>query len=225
MNGVKWLLQNCLTQLSSGGILADEMGLGKTVQVIVSLMCSQKDLPNCVIVPKSLLMNWKKEIELFIPPDLISVFLFVPTASTQNSLLQQLSKVIELAGKQKKCCIVLTAYSTVRNQFKQNSSFFSFRFHSCVLDEGHFIRNTASQLHEAVCSVQCNHRIVLSGTPIQNYLDDIYGIFNFIAPCFFVSYDDFYETYIRPIMLSYRSKQRDVLIKGIYEWIMIKCSE
>ena len=218
---MKWLLQNCMTQLTSGGILADEMGLGKTVQVVVALLCSSNPLPSIIVVPKSLLLNWKKEIELFIPSSIYSLFLFTPTTSTQDSIMNDLHQTIKNAKQKKQCCIILTTYSIIRNQFNRPNSIFSLHFHCCILDEGHFIRNIFSKLHEAVCSLQSNHRIVLSGTPIQNYLDDIVGIFDFIAPHFFSSYDFFYDYYIRPIMLSYRSKQRNVLITGILFCILL----
>lgn len=198
-----------MSQLASGGILADEMGLGKTVQIIVALMSSSPDLPSCIVVPKSLVMNWKKEIEAFIPSDLVSLFMYIPTTAKTDLLAE-----LEDAKKRNKHCFVLTSYSYLRNQFSKNASFFKLHFHCCVLDEGHFIHNAGSQVHQAVCAVQSNHRIVLSGTPIQNYLDDVFGIFDFIAPHFFSSYDSFYERYIRPIMLSYRNKQRDVLMTG-----------
>ena len=97
---MKWLLQNCMTQLTSGGILADEMGLGKTVQVVVALLCSSNPLPSIIVVPKSLLLNWKKEIELFIPSFIYSLFLFTPTTSTQDSVMNDLHQTIEKA-KQK----------------------------------------------------------------------------------------------------------------------------
>ena len=206
-------MQNCMSQLASGGILADEMGLGKTVQIAVALTSSPPDLPSCIVVPKSLLMNWKKEVEAFIPSDLVSLFLYVPT-TRQTDLLTDLQREIEDAKKEKKHCFVLTSYSYLRNQFSRNSPFFNIHFQCCVLDEGHFIHNSDSQVHHAACVLQSNHRIVLSGTPIQNYLDDVFGIFDFIAPHFFTSYDSFYERYIRPIMLSYRSKQRAVLMTG-----------
>lgn len=205
-----------MTQLASGGILADEMGLGKTVQIAAALVSSLCDLPNCIVVPKSLLMNWKKEINLFIPSEYVNLVVFIPTAQTLDNCIYELQNVIAESKDTKKCCIVLTTYSSIRNQFSRQSPFFQTHFHCCVLDEGHFIRNSTSQLHQAVCAIRSNHRIVLSGTPIQNYLDDIIGIFDFIAPHFFSSYNDFYERYIRPIMLSYRKKQRPILMKGIH---------
>ena len=79
MDGVVWLLQNCLTGIASGGILGDEMGLGKTCQISIALACCEtwvrspelrgSDLPSCVVVPKSLLLNWEHEIRRFLGED------------------------------------------------------------------------------------------------------------------------------------------------------------
>lgn len=76
-DGVLWLLRNCLTGISSGGILGDEMGLGKTCQACVVLACCERwehersvrrsDAPSCVVMPKSLLLNWKSELARFVP--------------------------------------------------------------------------------------------------------------------------------------------------------------
>lgn len=76
-DGVLWLLRNCLTGISSGGILGDEMGLGKTCQACVALACCERwehersvrrsDAPSCVVMPKSLLLNWKSELVRFVP--------------------------------------------------------------------------------------------------------------------------------------------------------------
>ena len=81
MDGVGWLLQNCVTGIASGGILGDEMGLGKTCQIVTALACCEtwgrreelrsRDLPSCVVVPKSLLLNWEHEIRRFLSEDQI----------------------------------------------------------------------------------------------------------------------------------------------------------
>lgn len=63
--------------------------------------------------------------------------------------------------------------------------------------------------------MKANHRIVLTGTPVQNCLDDIFGIFEFVAPGFFSSYDAFFDYYVRPICQGYRSKKREAVVQGV----------
>lgn len=104
--------------------------------------------------------------------------------------------------------LIITSYPVIRNELNKSNSLLSLHFSCCVLDEGHFIRNHTSQLHHAVCNIQANHRIVLSGTPIQNCLEDIYAIFQFIAPGYFGDYDSFYDFYIKPLSQAYHKRNR-----------------
>lgn len=110
--------------------------------------------------------------------------------------------------------LVLISYPTLRAAFSNHSPLFSVHFHACVLDEGHFIRNHTSLLHQAVCAVRANHRLVLSGTPVQNYLDDVFGVFGFVVPSYFPDYDRFFEHFVKPITRSFGSENRDVLMTG-----------
>ena len=76
LEGVRCLLRNCITGISSGGILGDEMGLGKTVQAAVAVACCEESLPSIVITPKSLLLNWEAEIRKFIPASIMDVIVY-----------------------------------------------------------------------------------------------------------------------------------------------------
>ena len=76
VEGVKWLLRNCLAGISSGGILGDEMGLGKTIQAVIAVLCCDEGLPSLIITPKSLLLNWKAEILKFVPSDSVDIIVY-----------------------------------------------------------------------------------------------------------------------------------------------------
>lgn len=102
----------------------------------------------------------------------------------------------------------MLSYPTVRNELNRKDSIFSIHFSCCILDEGHFIRNHQSKLHLAICKINANHRIVLTGTPVQNYLEDIFGIFEFIAPGYFGDYNHFYDEYVKPIARCYHKRNR-----------------
>ena len=213
MDGVRWLLRNCIVGLSSGGILGDEMGLGKTIQAAIAVLCCDENYPSLIVTPKSLVLNWKVEIQKFIPDGFANIIMFIssnkcviyrfnPTSSTHGSVIESIKSTANSKT------LIITSYPILRNEFNKSNSLLSLHFSCCVLDEGHFIRNHTSQLHRAVCSVQANHRIVLCGTPIQNCMEDIYAIFQFIAPGYFENYDRFYDYYIKPIAQAYRKKNR-----------------
>ena len=110
---------------------------------------------------------------------------------------------------------MVLSYPTLRGELTKSDSLLQDSWEACVLDEGHYIRNVDSQVSEAVRSVKANHRIVLTGTPVQNCLDDIFGIFVFVAPGFFSSYDAFFDYYVRPICQGYRSKKREAVVQGV----------
>lgn len=133
---------------------------------------------------------------------------FSPTSSTHDQVIEH---IISVSNSK---TLVITSYPIIRNELTKNRSLLSIHFSCCVLDEGHFIRNHTSQLHQAICKVQANHRIVLSGTPIQNCLEDIYAIFQFIAPSYFGEYDHFYDYYIKPIAQAYHRKNRTLTTRA-----------
>ena len=128
--------------------------------------------------------------------------------------MKRVLTALEQAQKAKQRVVLLISYPTLRTAWSNRSALFSVRFNACVLDEGHFIRNHTSLLHHAVCAVRANHRLVLSGTPVQNCLDDVFGVFAFIVPSYFPDYDRFFEHFVRPITRSFGSENREVLMTG-----------
>ena len=209
LDGVRWLLQNCISGISSGGLLCDEIGLGKTIQAACALACRSQVGNSCVVCPKSLVLNWEKEIKKFIPEDVLHVTTYTPSSSTRQRDLGHLQEVL----RQGRTCVIFS-YPTMRSELTKADSVLALNWEICVLDEGHFIRNTDLQLFAAARAITANHRIVLSGTPVQNCLDDVYGMFEFLAPGFFPSYDHFYEYYAKPIVQGYRSHRREQVVQG-----------
>lgn len=134
---------------------------------------------------------------------------YAPTSSTREKEVLRIKELM----KSGRLCVILS-YPTLRSELSKSNSLLFESWEVCVLDEGHYIRNSESQLAMAARSVQANHRLVLSGTPVQNCLDDVFGMFEFIAPYFLGDYDSFFEYYVRPICQSYRSHNRDVIVKG-----------
>jgi superfamily II DNA or RNA helicase len=181
--GVKWL--EYLRDNGLGGCLADEMGLGKTVQVITLLRKSYESGmrgATLILVPRSLVYNWEAELSRFAPSLRVLVYYG----------LNRDAKTISAAGNS----VIISSYATIRNDI----DFFSkLSFSYVILDESQNVKNLGTQTSAAVLSLRAEHRVALSGTPLENSLADLYSLFRFLNPRFFGSQQDFLARYLRPI--------------------------
>jgi superfamily II DNA or RNA helicase len=170
-HGLGWL--HFLRDLELGGCLADDMGLGKTVQVLAlleerrsrRLPAGDTRRPSLVVVPKSLVFNWIDEAQRFTPQ--LRVFNY--TGTQRNASPEQLESAD----------VVVTTYGTLRRdivQLKQRS------FDYVILDEAQSIKNGNSQMAKAALLLQAQHRLALSGTPIENHLGELWSLFEFLNP-------------------------------------------
>jgi non-specific serine/threonine protein kinase len=169
--GARWLWH--LNQLGLGACLADDMGLGKTIQVIALILMLKKkrvDMPCILVVPTSLLGNWKAEVEKF-APSLKAVF--VHRAMTALEELKTLKKS-GLAGSD----IVLTSYGTLPRQ----KWLLDIQWHTAILDEAQAIKNAGTTQSKTVKKLKSRARIALTGTPVENRLSDLWSLFDFINP-------------------------------------------
>lgn len=164
--GLGWL--GFLEQLGLGGILADEMGLGKTVQVLSHISRSRKagDRPWLVVVPKSLVHNWLSEAARFTPK--LSTLAY--TGPERASLVPQLMTTD----------LVVTTYGTART----DPELAGIRWRTVVLDEAQAIKNAASATAKAVRAIgaMADHRLAMTGTPIENGIEDLWSIMDFLNP-------------------------------------------
>ncbi len=175
--GVKWLW--LLTQLGLGACLADDMGLGKTIQVITLMLLlkrqrgAAKSMPMLLVLPASLLANWKAEIERFAPS---LRCLFVHPSQTRPAELAGMAKDPQrsLAGMD----AVLTTYGTLTRLEWLAAVPWSI----VVLDEAQAIKNPGTRQTRAVKQLKGGARIVLTGTPVENRLTDLWSIFDFLCP-------------------------------------------
>ncbi|MGN8645391.1 SNF2 helicase associated domain-containing protein [Gracilibacillus sp. HCP3S3_G5_1] len=203
VTGFQWM--KALSHYHLGGILADDMGLGKTLQTI-SYLLSEANVKTdryqaLVIAPASLLYNWKKEIEKF-APTLTSGVIIGPKLERQK-LLQQ----------HQDTNILITSYPTLR---KDQDLYENHLFDCIILDEAQAIKNHLTLTAKAVRSLQAKQFFALSGTPIENDLDELWSIFYTISPGLFGSkkaFSDLDTNYIakitRPFIL--RRVKKDVL--------------
>lgn len=181
--GVGWLEQ--LRTMHLNGVLADDMGLGKTLQAIISLTQYKKEHPksvSIVVCPTSLVYNWKEEFTKF-----NAKLKVLPVDGTP----QQRKKMISGINKYD---IVITSYSLLQKDIEEYQKF---NFGYVILDEAQHIKNRATRNAKSVKMLKCAHRLILTGTPIENSLDELWSLFDFLMPGLLSSYDRFVEKYIR----------------------------
>jgi SNF2 family DNA or RNA helicase len=182
LDGVRWLERLRLMFLN--GILADDMGLGKTLQAIVAITQNQKKRKalSIIVCPTSLLYNWKEEFFKFNPKLKVQVVDGIP--------LQRKKLIENLKGYD----VVITSYTLLQ---KDIESYKILPFSYVILDEAQHIKNRGTRNAKSVKMVQADHRLILSGTPIENSLDELWSLFDFLMPGFLSSYDRFVEKYVR----------------------------
>ncbi|BES99295.1 SLIDE [Nesidiocoris tenuis] len=181
VRGLNWMIS--LYENGINGILADEMGLGKTLQTISLLgyMKHYKNLPNphMVIVPKSTLANWMCEFKKWCPS--LRAVCLIGDQETRNTFI----KDVLLPGEWDVC---VTSYEMI---IREKSVFKRFNWRYMVIDEAHRIKNEKSKLSEIVREFKTTNRLLLTGTPLQNNLHELWSLLNFLLPDFFNSSEDF----------------------------------
>jgi SNF2 family DNA or RNA helicase len=168
--GVSWL--RLLSRLGLGACLADDMGLGKTMQVLALLLLLRKEKagPCLLVLPASLLANWKLEIESF-APTLRATYLhpsLQPEPSDADALFRQIGA----------SDVVLTSYGMVSRMPELETVSWSL----VVLDEAQAIKNPGARQTRVVKRLQARARIALTGTPVENRLSDLWSLFDFLCP-------------------------------------------
>jgi len=183
IEGVNYLER--LRNMYLGGILADDMGLGKTLQTIVTLSQSKTATtpPSIIICPTSLLYNWKEEFHKFNTNFKTLVIDGIP--AQRKKLISQISDYDA----------IITSYSLLQKDIElyENAP-----FHYCILDEAQHIKNRSTRNAKSVKMLSSNYKLILSGTPIENSLDELWSLFDYLMPNFLNTYDRFLEKYVRP---------------------------
>lgn len=173
-----------ITQMKLGGVLADDMGLGKTLQTLawlawLQLRNSKNPKPTLVICPASVLHNWRREAERFTPHLKV---LLMESGSARHNLRKQIPQHD----------IIITNYALLRRDLTALSKF---DFRALVLDEAQFIKNPSAQVTQSVKQLKAEHRLALTGTPLENRLLDLWSIVDFVQPTYLGSQSDFAQNY------------------------------
>ena len=178
--GFEWLTRLAANNL--GGILADEMGLGKTVQTLAFLRAHQGDGPALVVCPTSLMTNWENEARKFTP----ELKTLVLEGADRAARFKSIADVD----------MVITSYALLRRDI---DTLREINFSTAVLDEAQHIKNPETQNAQAAFALRAKHRFVLTGTPMENSVRDLWSITNFALPGYLGNRNDFRERYELPI--------------------------
>ena len=178
IEGAKWLLSRARTGL--GGLLADEMGLGKTVQALA--LIEQLPGPVLVVCPSSLVWNWKREAAHFLPG--LSVLSLDGPNREKNFPAIPAHRLI------------ITSYALLRRDIER---YRCLDFPAVILDEAQHIKNPDSQNAKAACALRARSRFILTGTPIENSLRDLWSLYEFLLPGYLGTRPDFKDRYETPL--------------------------
>ncbi len=227
--GLTWLYE--LQQYGFGGCLADDMGLGKTIQTIALLLknlsgASKKDLqregssqmslfddpvectfPSLLVMPTSLLYNWKNELKSFAPK--LRVLLYT---GQRAGLPKEFHRYD----------VILTSYGVMRidvDILKKH------HFHYLILDESQFVKNPHSKTYNALLGLHSDYRLALTGTPVENSLSDLWAQLHFLNRDLLGSYQSFQNRFVIPIERDGNEKREERLKQLIHPFIMRRRKE
>ncbi len=199
VEGALWLLKNARS--ASAGLLADEMGLGKTIQALA--MMEALPGPHLVVCPSSLVWNWTREAAAFCTNLRV-------LAIEGSGRSEQFSKIPEHD-------LVITSYALLRRDAEQYKSFV---FSTTTLDEAQHIKNPSSQNARAACAIHSKARFILSGTPLENSLRDLWSLFDFLMPGYLGTRKDFQDRYEKPLAAGESAGIWPRLLRRVRPWML-----
>ena len=208
--GLAWL--QFLREQNLSGILADDMGLGKTAQTLAHLLLEKEagrlDRPSLIVLPTSLIFNWKNEAARFAPG----------------------LSVLSLHGPERKSLfggiaehdVVLTTYPLL---WRDAEELRKHSYHLLILDEAQTVKNARSQGAEVVRKIEAKHRLCLTGTPLENHLGELWSQFDFLLPGFLGDSNSFTKYWRTPIEKLGDARRRDLLARRIRPFILRRKKE
>lgn len=199
--GVKWM--QLLNSYHFNGILADDMGLGKTLQVIALIEGLQTELPCIVVAPSSLVYNWMDEVEKFSKQ--LRAICIVGNQENRRHLLEE------------KADLYITSYDYMR---RDGELYEDKQFEYVILDEAQYIKNQKTQNAISVKKLKANHKLALTGTPIENSLAELWSIFDFLMPGYLFNYHYFLNHYENDIVRNDDEEKKKKLKQLVTPFIL-----
>lgn len=201
--GFRWMAR--LNRWGAGACLADDMGLGKTVQTIAYLLLNASEGASLVVAPASVIPNWRNELQRF-----------APTLNVQ--VLNEAADRKELIDQAAACDVVLSTYGLLNIEEELLTAK---EWNVICLDEAHTIKNRDTKMSHAAMNLKSAHRLILTGTPVQNRLSELWNLFRFINPGLLGSYEQFQRKFINPIEQE-DDKERQRQLKRIINPFMLR---
>jgi hypothetical protein len=202
-DGYLWIAR--LNSWGAGALLADDMGLGKTIQTIAFLLLKKNEGPSLVVAPASVAPNWKTEMEKFAPTLNVQVLNF---ATDRQQVIRDAK-----AGD-----VVVTTYGillSIQDDITQK------HWNVACLDEAHIIKNRGAKTSAAAMKIQADNRVMLTGTPVQNHLGELWSLFQFVNPGLLGNYEHFSQKFIIPIE-GYQDKEKQEQLEHIVHPFMLR---
>jgi len=213
LEGFAWLAFLLTHRL--GGVLADDMGLGKTVQTLALIAHARERDPQAapflVVAPASVLPVWRREAERFTPG--LAVTVLDRTAASRGTDLPSATLGAD---------IVVTSYSVLRID---EEDFAGTSFQGFVLDEAQFVKNRRSRTHRAAKGVRADVRLAITGTPMENSLDDLWAIFELVAPGLLGTAIGFRKRYTLPIETGDHPTRMELLRRRVRAFLLRRTKE
>jgi superfamily II DNA or RNA helicase len=208
--GLAWL--QFLREQKLSGILADDMGLGKTAQALAHLLLEKEagrlDRPALIVLPTSLVFNWKNEAARFAP----SLSILSLHGAERKSRFAQIPQHD----------VVLTTYPLL---WRDAHALTQFRYHLLILDEAQTVKNARSKGAEVVRKIDARHRLCLTGTPLENHLGELWSQFDFLLPGFLGDGNTFAKYWRTPIEKQGDAARRNLLARRIHPFILRRKKE
>jgi superfamily II DNA or RNA helicase len=195
IEGASWLLER------DAGLLADDMGLGKTIQALAYFEATPG--PHLVVCPSSLIWNWTREAARFVPG--------LQTLSLSGSEREKLFAKIPQYD------LIVTSYALLRRDIE---NYQNLAFASVVLDEAQHIKNPESQNSKAACALKSRVRFILTGTPLENSVRDLWSLFQFLMPGYLGTRGDFQDRYEKPILAGDGAAVWPRLVRRVRPWML-----
>lgn len=201
-DGFRWMAR--LASWGAGACLADDMGLGKTVQTIAFLLLKADEGPALVVAPASVVPNWANELERFAP-------------TLNPKIVNKAEDRAATIREAKAYDVVLITYGLLSNELEALTSQ---NWSTICLDEAHTIKNRETKMSQAAMALKADYRIILTGTPLQNNLGELWNLFRFINPGLLGSFDSFREKFVRPITEEGDRQRRHALQRIIKPFML-----
>jgi superfamily II DNA or RNA helicase len=210
VDGLSWLQYLRENQLS--GILADDMGLGKTAQTLAHLQLEKEagrlKAPTLAVLPTSLVFNWRNEAEKF-APNLSVLVLHGSRRKEQFALIE-------------KSDLVLTTYPLLSRDSEELKRY---HYYYLILDEAQMVKNAKTQASSVIREIKSDHRLCITGTPLENHLGELWSQFDFLMPGFLGGSKDFTKFWRTPIEKHGDGLRKEILAKRIRPFILRRAKE